>query len=322
MMCTTCFPTNARFGAIESTTATGPSNVRSSPIPTSSASSRRSRLDEALAAVHSPAGQEPVLAAPGLLVPAEEDASLPAEDGRDPDARLERHQWAELPKPFSPRSLSGSSVTSRGSGRATGTTTSCAIRIPGSTTNGSVRSVFEQHDLELAAVAGVDEARRVQDRDAVPGRQARARLDEAGMTVGDRHGEAGRRPRRAPPGRARRARTPRDRGPRRRRKPASAASRRRGGVARVARSRALPAPSGSLLGDQVGRETAQLAAWQARDDEHALRACPRARRSGRRARRARSGVLPRRTAGGGGRARTARRSARRSAPAARRAPRR
>src|SRR4029453_9048001 len=65
------------------------------------------RLDEALAAVDAATRQEPVLAASRLLVPAQEDTPLPAEDGRDPDARFKRHQWGELPKPLSPRSLRG-----------------------------------------------------------------------------------------------------------------------------------------------------------------------------------------------------------------------
>ena len=48
------------------------------------------------------------------------------------------------PKPRTPRSLSGSSSTSTGSSSGTGSTTSCAIRIPGSTTNGSRASVFSR----------------------------------------------------------------------------------------------------------------------------------------------------------------------------------
>src|SRR5260221_10467729 len=74
------------------------------------------RLNEALAAVHATAGQQPVLAAAGLLVPAEKDALLPTEERGDTDARLERHQAEELPKPFPPRSVSGSSVTSTARG--------------------------------------------------------------------------------------------------------------------------------------------------------------------------------------------------------------
>ena len=48
------------------------------------------RAHEALARVHSTAGQQPV-GAPVLLVAAEEDAPTPAEDRRHPDPRLGRH---------------------------------------------------------------------------------------------------------------------------------------------------------------------------------------------------------------------------------------
>ncbi len=54
-----------------------------------------------------------------------------------------------------------------------------------------VRVGVEQDHLQLAAVARVDEAGRVHDRDAVPGREPRARLDETGIAVGDRDREAG-----------------------------------------------------------------------------------------------------------------------------------
>jgi hypothetical protein len=48
------------------------------------------RVYEALARVHASAGQQPVRV-PMLLVPTEEDAVLAAQDGRDTDARLDRH---------------------------------------------------------------------------------------------------------------------------------------------------------------------------------------------------------------------------------------
>ena len=51
--------------------------------------------------------------------------------------------------------------------------------------------VHEQH-ADLVAVAGVDEARRVHDRDAVPQREARARLHEARVARRDRDRDAGR----------------------------------------------------------------------------------------------------------------------------------
>src|ERR1700688_755550 len=97
--------------------------------------------DEALSCVHGAARQQPVLASAGLLVPAEQDAILPAQDGRDADAGL-LHQWLDDPTPRTPRSLSGSASTSTGSTLATGTPTSCAMRMPGSTTNSSCASVL------------------------------------------------------------------------------------------------------------------------------------------------------------------------------------
>src|SRR6185312_10260453 len=99
------------------------------------------RVDETLAAVDAAAGQKPVLLA-RLLVAAEEHAPLPAQDRRDTDARLGLHHVAEDPNPRTPRSLAGSSSTSTSSSSGIGRTTSCAIRIPRSTTNGSVASVF------------------------------------------------------------------------------------------------------------------------------------------------------------------------------------
>src|SRR4029077_6056946 len=101
-------------------------------------------VDEALPCVDAAAGQEPVVAAALLLVAAEQDLPLPAKQRRDADPRLLRHQAAELPKPRTPRSLSGSSSTSTGSMPGTSTTTSCAMRIPGSTTNGSCGSVLSR----------------------------------------------------------------------------------------------------------------------------------------------------------------------------------
>jgi hypothetical protein len=48
----------------------------------------------------------------------------------------------------------------------------------------------DEIDEHLAAIAGVDESRCVDDRDAVLRREPRARLDEAGKALGDRDGEA------------------------------------------------------------------------------------------------------------------------------------
>src|SRR5262249_43199674 len=99
------------------------------------------RLDEALPRPDAATREEPVLLS-RLFVPCEEDPAVPAQDRRHADARLARHQTVEEPNPRTPRSDSGSSSTSTGVTLATGRTTSWAILIPGSTTNGSLASVF------------------------------------------------------------------------------------------------------------------------------------------------------------------------------------
>src|SRR5205823_5520660 len=88
------------------------------------------------------AWEEPVLASAGLLVAAEEDPVLPAQHGGYANAWLLHYD--DDPKPRTPRSLSGSSATSTGSTPVTGMTTSCAMRMPGSTTNSSRASVFSK----------------------------------------------------------------------------------------------------------------------------------------------------------------------------------
>ena len=93
MMCTTCFAANERTGAIESTIATGPSTGRVVVDPELLGQLAVERVDEALAGVDAAAGEQPVLAA-ALLVPAEQQAPLPAQDRRDADPRL-GHQARE-----------------------------------------------------------------------------------------------------------------------------------------------------------------------------------------------------------------------------------
>ena len=65
------------------------------------------------------------------------------------------------------------------------------MRIPGSTTNVSLRIGVEQRRRELAAIAGVDQSGRIDDRDAVLGGEPGSRLDEACVPGGDRDGQAG-----------------------------------------------------------------------------------------------------------------------------------
>ena len=100
------------------------------------------RPHEALADLNAAPRQEPHLAL-GLLVPEKQDAALPAQDGRDANPRLgHRGQLDDDPNPRAPRSLTASSSTSTIRTAATGATTSWAMRIPGSTTNASSRSVL------------------------------------------------------------------------------------------------------------------------------------------------------------------------------------
>ena len=140
MMCTTCLAAKLRTGAIESTIATGPSTGTSAPTPTSSASSRWSASTRL-----SPESTPP---------PGSSQCSLPSFSCRQSRMLASQRRIAETrirgspirladePKPRTPRSLSGSSSTSTGSSSGSGSTTSCAIRIPGSTTNGSRASVL------------------------------------------------------------------------------------------------------------------------------------------------------------------------------------
>src|SRR5262249_17894440 len=99
----------------------------------------RERFGERLATLDAPAGEQPVLLA-RLLLTAQQDASVPAQERRDAEARP--HQRWDEPKPRTPRSEAGSSSTSTSSTSGTGTMTSWAIRIPGSTVKGSCASVL------------------------------------------------------------------------------------------------------------------------------------------------------------------------------------
>src|SRR5712692_6765720 len=98
------------------------------------------RVDDALAGVDAAAGEQPVLLA-RLLVTAEQNRAAPVEHGRNADARLGGHARDD-PNPRSPRSLSGSSSTTSSSTAGSCRITSCAMRIPGSTSNASARSVL------------------------------------------------------------------------------------------------------------------------------------------------------------------------------------
>ena len=93
-----------------------------------------------------------------------------------------------------------------------------------------------QVDLDLAPVAGVDQTRRVDNRDPMPGGQPRPWQHEPGVTFRDRHREAGAHDG-APAGRELEALAGAPgRAPHRRRRPGWAERRRRGGARRRARS--------------------------------------------------------------------------------------
>ena len=133
---------------------------------------------------------------PGLAM-VEYRRAVPDRDGDDSLTRGSAAQRPEEPKPSSPR-VSGPasrSSTTRTSGATNGTSTSWAMRSPARTACGRVAGV-EQRDPQLAAVAGVDEAGRVDDRDAVARGEPRARRDEPGDVRRQRDRDAG--PDRAP----------------------------------------------------------------------------------------------------------------------------
>ena len=100
------------------------------------------RLRRGSPRLHAAAGKQPVLLVRLLL--ADRAGSGRASAGsprRGSGAR--RHQPLDDPKPRTPRSLCGQLVHLDAARRAaTGITTSCAIRMPGSTTNGAARSVL------------------------------------------------------------------------------------------------------------------------------------------------------------------------------------
>src|SRR5262245_60755605 len=103
------------------------------------------RLKQSLPAIDAASGKHPVLLA-RLLLADKEDAALAPEDGRNPDSRF-HHTACDEPKPRTPRSLPGSSSTSRTATSGTGRTTSWAILSPGSATNVLSRSVFRSTTL-------------------------------------------------------------------------------------------------------------------------------------------------------------------------------
>ena len=95
------------------------------------------------------------------------------------------------PCPPAPRSLPGSSSTGTKRARTTGCTTSWAIAVAPAQGERGRRVQVDQVDLDLAAVARVDGARRVHQAEPEPVRQAGARMHEPGVAVGDRDRDPG-----------------------------------------------------------------------------------------------------------------------------------
>ena len=65
------------------------------------------------------------------------------------------------------------------------------MRSPAATSKASLAVGVEQQHAQLAAVAGVDQAGGVDERDPVAQREARARQHEPGVPGRDRDGDAG-----------------------------------------------------------------------------------------------------------------------------------
>ena len=78
------------------------------------------------------------------------------------------------PKPRASRSLGWSASTSTSATAAKATTSSWAMRSPAATSKAASRVGVQQQHAQLTAVAGVDQAGRVDERDPVAQRRARS----------------------------------------------------------------------------------------------------------------------------------------------------
>ena len=126
---------------------------------------------------------------PALLVAAEQNAPVPAEDRRDPDARLGSQRSPDEPKPPSPRAVSVSSLDLDDVDRERRDDEQLGDPHARLDRERLLAVGVEQDHADLAAVAGVDHPGCVDDREAVPQREPRARHDEPGVTVRNRDGE-------------------------------------------------------------------------------------------------------------------------------------
>ena len=263
MMWTTCFRAKLPAGEIESTIATGPSTVGARRRGRPPLRARGAAPRQALTRVDAAAGQQPVLA-PALLVAAEEQPVLPAQDGRDADARLGAASAPEEPKPRD--AALGLAAARRPRPARPGDGDDDELGDPHARLDDErlARSVLSRTTLHLAAVARVDQPGRVDDRDAVPRGEPGARQHAAprGPRGSRPRDPSRRRPARPAPARA--ARRRRGRGRRRPRRHASGRTRvrveppqRQLGHAADADSRRAPRPGTARSG--AGRGAASRA---------------------------------------------------------------
>ena len=194
--------------------------------------------------------------------------------------------------------------------------TSWAIRSPAAISNARLAVGVEQQHLQLAAVARVDQAGRVDERDAVPRREARARQDQPAWPGGQLDRDA-RPDLRALPGADRAApRARRGRG-RRRRRARGPAGRRAGSSRRT--GSVTPARAPLPVTAKRAKRSATVRG-HARAHAHAVGRVVALEVAGD-ARAARPGGRPRRTAAAARPAASGARTRPRSARAGRRAPR-
>ena len=223
MMWTTCFAREApRRGDRVDDRDRPLERDRDRRFPTSSEQLAAQRVDERLAGVHAAAGQQPVLL-PRLLVPAEEDRGRSSGAAQTPGCAARRPSpRPDEPKPLSPRSLAGSSSTSRSSACGHGDDDAAA------------RSASPARPRTAPAgrcCAGSRAARRGSRSRRGPGvltivipcsrGEARARRDQPGVALRDRDGDARADQRSLARGELVRARRRRGRGRRRPDTPAS-----------------------------------------------------------------------------------------------------
>ena len=135
----------------------------------------------------SSSSQEHGLLPPGTLAERMRSAALGATTARAEPARAALRQ-RELVDLDAPPAIS------------TRTSTSWAIRSPAAIVERRVAVGVQQQHPDLAAVAGVDQPGRVDERDPVPRGEPRARQHEPGLAVGDLDRDAGAAPTARSPG--------------------------------------------------------------------------------------------------------------------------